>query len=263
MIRRLTSSPKPSCAGLLVHREQVAVASARVAVAHAVVAGEVGARLGRGDHVVGRRCRAARAAARSPRTLPPSSSIRSSVSLGHLRHAGLDALARRAPAARRSAGRRGARRSAARPPRGCSSEVESQGSLPDHVPEQQRGVGDVARERPALVERGGERDHPVARDRAVGGLEARRCRTARPAGGSSRRCRCRSPTARVPAATAAAEPPRRAAGHALAVPRVLHRAEARVLVRRAHRELVHVRLAEHRRARGAQLAHAVAVYGGR
>ena len=41
-----------------------------------------------------------------------------------------------------------------------------------HQPEQQRGVGDVARQRPALVERGGEGDHPVARDRAVGRLQA-------------------------------------------------------------------------------------------
>ncbi len=51
------------------------------------------------------------------------------------------------------------------------------------------------------------------------------------------------------AATAAAEPARRAAGHALAVPRVAGRLEGAVLGRRAHRELVHVRLADHDRAR--------------
>ena len=101
-----------------------------------------------------------------------------------------------APAARRSACRRGSRRSAASISSGNSSEVESQCVAPDHVAEQQRGVGHVAGERAALVERGGEGDHPVARDRAVGGLEARRSRTATPAGGSSRRCRCRSPTVR-------------------------------------------------------------------
>ena len=39
-------------------------------------------------------------------------------------------------------------------------------------PQQQRGVGDVARQRAALVERGGEGDLAVARDRAVGGLHA-------------------------------------------------------------------------------------------
>ena len=52
----------------------------------------------------------------------------------------------------------------------------------------------------------------------------------------------------VPAATAAADAARGAAGHALAVPRVPHRPEAGVLGRRAHRELVQVGLAEHRRA---------------
>ena len=45
------------------------------------------------------------------------------------------------------------------------------------------------------------------------------------------------------AATAAAEPPLRAARHALEVPRVGGRAPGGVLGRRAHRELVHVGLA--------------------
>ena len=43
---------------------------------------------------------------------------------------------------------------------------------------------------------------------------------------------------------------RRAARHARRVPRVAHRAEGRVLVGRAHRELVAVELAERHRARG-------------
>ena len=46
------------------------------------------------------------------------------------------------------------------------------GVPPLHRREQQRRVGDVAGQRPALVERGGEGDHPVARDRAVGRLQA-------------------------------------------------------------------------------------------
>ena len=41
-----------------------------------------------------------------------------------------------------------------------------------HVPEHQRGVGDVARERTRLVERGGEGDHPEARDRPAYQLRA-------------------------------------------------------------------------------------------
>ena len=49
------------------------------------------------------------------------------------------------------------------------------------------------------------------------------------------------------AATAAAEPPRRAAGDAAQVPRVAGRPVGAVLGGRAHRELVHVGLAEHDR----------------
>ena len=41
----------------------------------------------------------------------------------------------------------------------------------DHRAQQQRGVGDVAGERARLVERRREGDHPVAADRAVGGLQ--------------------------------------------------------------------------------------------
>ena len=51
---------------------------------------------------------------------------------------------------------------------------------------------------PAWSERGRERDHPVARARAVGRLQADDPREARPAGGSSRRYRCRAPRARGP-----------------------------------------------------------------
>ena len=118
--------------------------------------------------------------------------------------------------------------------------------------QQRRGVARVARERPDLVEAARERDDPVAADRGRRSASSRRRRTAPPAGGSSRRCRCRSPSGAWNAATAAAEPPRRAARHAVEVPRVGRRPERRVLGRRAHRELVHVRLAQDHRAGVAQ-----------
>ncbi len=119
--------------------------------------------------------------------------------------------------------------------------------------EQERRVGDVPGQRAALVERGGEGDHPVAGDRAVGGLHAddpaERGRLAdRAAGvGADRAGREAARDGRRGAAGGAA-------GDAARVPGVEHRAVARVLVRGAHRELVHVRLAEHPRARLAQPA---------
>ena len=55
MIRRLTSAPKPAAARLEVVGDVVGAGQAhRAAVAHAVVAGEVGRRFGRRDDVVGR-----------------------------------------------------------------------------------------------------------------------------------------------------------------------------------------------------------------
>ena len=106
----------------------------------------------------------------------------------------------RAPAppspGRRSAGRRAARRVGSCTPPSMPSEVESHGSRPCRWLQQDRGVGHVARERAALVERGGEGDHPVAADGAVGGLQPDDPAQRSPAGGSSRRCRCRSPRAR-------------------------------------------------------------------
>ena len=120
--------------------------------------------------------------------------------------------------------------------------------------EQQRRVGDRARQRAALVQRRRERDHPVARDRAVRRLQpddaAQRGGLAdRAAGVGADRPRRESRRDRRRGAAA------RAARHALAVPRVAHDAVAGVLVRRAHRELVHVGLADHRRAGRGQAAH--------
>ena len=55
-----------------------------------------------------------------------------------------------------------------------------------------------------------------------------------------------------PAATAAAEPPDEPTGDAIDIPRVGDRAEKARLVGGPHRELVHVRLADHDRSGRAQ-----------
>ena len=113
---------------------------------------------------------------------------------------------------------------------------------------EERDVAHRLRDRPDLVEARGERDDAVARDRPV-----------------------RRPQADVPAqrrwlldraARVGAEPPRReprrhrrgraaarAARNARRIPRVPRRPPRRVLRRRAHRELVGVRLAEQREPR--------------
>ncbi len=126
--------------------------------------------------------------------------------------------------------------------------------LSDHVREQQRGVGDVPRERPRLVERGCERDHPVARDGAVSRLQpnhaAKRSRLAdRAARVGSDRPRCE------PRGHGGGAAPGGPAGNTLAVPRVEHRTKRRMLVRRAHRELVLVGLREQARARVGEARH--------
>ena len=128
------------------------------------------------------------------------------------------------------------------------------GVVADHVAEQQRRVAHVARDRPGLVERGGERDHAVARDRAVGRFQpddaAQRRRLAdRAAGVGAERPRGQAGGDGGGAAAGGA------AGHALAVPRVAHGAEGGVLVRGAHRELVLVGLREQRRAGLLQAPH--------
>ena len=120
--------------------------------------------------------------------------------------------------------------------------------------EEQRGVGDVAGQRAGLVERRGEGDHPVAADGAVGRLQpddpAQRRRLADRAAGV-RADRPRREAGRDGGGAAAA----RAARDARAVPRVEHRPVGRVLVRRAHRELVLVGLAQQRRPGSRQALH--------
>ena len=207
MMRRFTSAPNPASRVRVVH---LAERSPRVrrraqAVAHAVVAREVRARFGRGDQVVDGDRAAGCAAARRRRTVAPSRSSdaqrsrrtprarpdRRRSSSRRARHADPQALARRRSSA---ADERRARR--ARP------RVASRGSAPLIDLETERGIRDRSRERADLIERRRERDEAVARDAAVRRLHARRCRRARPAGESIRRCPIRARAASCP-------PPRR------------------------------------------------------
>ena len=116
---------------------------------------------------------------------------------------------------------------------------------------QQRGVEHRARARAALVQGRRAGDQPVARHRAVGRFDAdgrgqRRRLADRPAGVGADGQRRLERRQRRGAAAA------RAAGHPVGVPRVAGRAVGGVLGRAAHRELVHVGLAEDRDAGGAQ-----------
>ncbi len=128
------------------------------------------------------------------------------------------------------------------------------GVVPRHRVEQERAVLRGPRERPGRVERRGERDQSVPRAQAVGGLQ--------PADAGERRGLA-DRAAGVGAGGAGDEPrgdgrggaARAAARNALRIPGIAHRAEEAALVRRAHRELVHVGLADaarRRRAAGAR-----------
>ena len=142
------------------------------AVAHAVVAGEVRGALGGRDQVVGgervRRVRqvhrldrraelARRASSVSWNAFSTPGSMPSPREL--LRHAEADAL--------EVASRSGSLTGSGRPMRRAVARVRRR---PSRASSSAR-VGDVAGERAGLVERGGEGDHPVAADRAVGRLE--------------------------------------------------------------------------------------------
>ena len=123
------------------------------------------------------------------------------------------------------------------------ADVESRASRPAIACSSAAASRRVPGERSDLVQRRGERDDPVAADPAVGGLHAddpaqRRRLADRTAGVGPERQR-RVMGRHDGRGTAAAT-----AGDGVEVPRVADRAVGRVLVRRAHRELVHVRLAE-------------------
>ena len=117
-----------------------------------------------------------------------------------------------------------------------------------HRLEQQGCIGDRPGQRTALVERRSKRDHSVARDRTVGWLEAddpaERCRLT---DGSSGVCAKR--TGRKTTGDSGRRASRRTSRYTRSVPGVQHIAIGGVLVRRPHRELVHVGLAEQACAR--------------
>ena len=172
MIRRFTSGPNPAARVARDHGLDVVAVDAQ-AVADAVVARQVGRRLGRGQQVVGRQA-VARARGSSTRsTVAPA---------GRQRLGRLGAPGRPRPASTPSTSSGGQphpqplhavvearERRAARAGRG---EVESQRVVAgDHV-EERGGVGHGGREGADLVERAGEGDEAVARHGPVGGLHA-------------------------------------------------------------------------------------------
>ena len=118
-----------------------------------------------------------------------------------------------------------------------------------HHVEQQAEVFGSARHRTGLIQAGSERDHAVTRHQSVSGLQSADAGErggladrAASVGAGRRRCEPRSYRS---GRTAGA-----AAGHPLAIPRIAHCAEIRGLVRRTHRELVHVGLAQRDHAGG-------------
>ena len=140
--------------------------------------------------------------------------------------------------------------------------------VPRHRAHQQRGVAHRAGNRTGLVERGGERHDAPARAAPIGRLQPDRAgergRLADRAAGvgrgraeaemrRDRRGRAAGRAARHQMRAFDLPARRRTDIRALAPPRVHHRAEARGLVRRAHRELVIVELAEHDRAVAPQI----------
>ena len=169
-----------------------------------------------------------------------------------LEHARLDPLARELPRdAEPSPSRRSAlgSRSAGDLQRGRVAGVAARpcGAASAPRPRRRASAGPPG---PARRRRRSSRSARPSRRSASG----RRCRTSRPAGGSSRRCRCRAPTGPGPP-----PPPRRCRPRSRRArargPRGCGRPECGVLVRGAHRELVLVGLGEQRRARLGQLAH--------
>ena len=126
-----------------------------------------------------------------------------------------------------------------------------------HRLEQDRTVADIARHRPRLIERRSKSDHAPARAAAIGRLDSRNadkaCRLAdRTASIGPRRARAQPRGDR--GGRSARRPARRERrGVPATPPRRNHIAERAGFVRRAHRELVKVELAEHPRARAPEL----------
>ena len=174
MMRRFTSAPKPAprVRSYIVRRSRRA-AGARGAVAHAVVARQVRARLGGGDDVVGRdgvlRVRQLDVDDRRAAARGSASSAASNAACARRRRG----RRRSTRAARRCAGPR-------TPPVDAGrvvghrpvDAVESRGSWPAIASSTSAASRHGARERADLVERRGEGDQAVARHAAVGRLQA-------------------------------------------------------------------------------------------
>ena len=178
-------------------------------------------------------------------------------------HAGNEVLARESePLAAQPAGGLVVRVGKGEQPVGDRDRSRCRVSLvaPGDCMEQRGGVTDVARKRPDLVERAGERDDPIAADPAVRRLEP-------DDPGQGRRLADRA--ARIgpdpegyvirgdrDGRTAAA-----ATGDRVEIPRVADGPVGAPFGRRAHREFVHVRLAEDHRAAGVEPFGDVGVVG--
>ncbi len=263
----LDLGPEAAAARREVVGEVVLPAAHGVAEPDAVVARQVRRRLGRGDDVVRReavvRVREAHLLDGRARRLERRSRITDPRL--HLRlHAGDEVLAGQAeplpPQVRRRLVVRGWQRDEV----GRDRDRRRRGvpRIPSrHGVEQSGRITDVPPERPHLVQRGGERHDPVPADPPVGWLDADNAGVGRrlpdrPAGvrpdrdGHLVRRHCRRRAAR------------RSPRHAIERPRVRRRPVARVLRGRAHRELVHVRLAQDHRAGLAQALGDVRVVRG-
>ena len=213
-----------------------------MAVAYAVVAGEVGGRLGAGDDVVGRNgvvgVRQGHVAQFVPAALERLRRL--------AQHAG-QAAAQRAPILGGQADAQPSTFAALGGRHGHAGGIARVVAF--HEAQQQAQIGSAARHRAALVEAGRERHHAVAGDAPVGRLEAadaaERSRLADRAAGvrSGRRRHEAGGDGRRGSA-------RGSARHAAWIPGIGDRAEPARFVGRTHCELVHVGLAQHHRAGG-------------
>ena len=168
------------------------------AVAHAVVAGQVGRRLGGRDQVVGRQPVAARAAARPRRSSAPSDAR---MLAGPRRTTRARPARCPAPAGRSGTPMRTPRRSLGvrdpRPARAAAPTSSRSGSCPAITWSASAASRTVRANGPIWSSDDANAIRPY-RDTRRTSASARRRRTAPPAGGSTRRCRCRARAARTP-----------------------------------------------------------------
>ena len=258
MMRRFTSSPKPASRVARITSSALGASMPSgypQAVAHGVEAGQVAGRLGREDQVVGRQ-RVHEVRARHLDELGAGRDHQVDRLLEAGEHAGLVALAAELlDHADAHAGEVavGAAPGGARPGRAAaaSMDVESSGSWPPMISCSRAASRTVRVTGPGLVEGVGQRDEPVARHPAVRRLHPDRAgdgarladRAAGVGADGQRRLVRRHGRGRAAAG---------AAGDAVEVPRVARRPVGRVLGGGAHRELVHVGLAQDRQARRAE-----------